>query len=41
MAQRNPNRVLPPEPPRRPFPLTELIIVLFFVALCLALWGAA
>lgn len=38
---RNPSRVLPPEEPKTPFPLTELILVALFVALMVALWRVA
>lgn len=35
------SRILPPEEPKTPFPLTELILVVFFVALMVALWRVA
>lgn len=38
---RHHSRVLPPEEPRQPFPITELILIAAFVALCVALWRVA
>lgn len=35
------SRILPPERPRDPFPLAELIVIVAFVALCVALWRVA